>query len=429
MKFHIDFYLLVQLLIAGPAMATKQEANSPNNDLDSQNSYYCTTKATEPWCIPSNYNRYEDPFTHSHLTSQPLPWHYWFGFFLHEVTEVNDLSQTLTMAMYFVVEWLEPRLKINANSTQWQTSQMSPGNEIRLPANNLLWYPDLEIYGLKSFGRKQIMVDMSYTQINMEKKIKFSAYSDVTISCVMSFDNFPLDSQICEFWIGSYSVGNDKVSCMSQFVNHQTGPLRHQQRSLQYDIEWEFMNYNKTLSYWTGRYDYCGFKVFLNRNRISYLVNVYVPACIFVMVSWVSFIIKPDIVPGRMMLLITLFLMLINILNEIKSTAPASKNLHAIDLFLVACIFHVFGALAEYAVILVILRYFNNVNKVALETAGEANSQKSPNRTLAMVLENTVDRRNKQPIKTTIDILDMHSMWVFPCIFATFNAFYWARYW
>jgi hypothetical protein len=39
----------------------------------------------------------------------------------------------------------------------------------------------------------------------------------------------------------------------------------------------------------------------------------------FVVVSWVSFLIKPEVVPGRMALLVTLFLVLINIFNSVRS--------------------------------------------------------------------------------------------------------------
>ena len=59
--------------------------------------------------------------------------------------------------------------------------------------------------------------------------------------------------------------------------------------------------------------------------------------------SWVSFLIKPEVVPGRMGLLVTLFLVLINIFNSVREQAPISSRLNAIDLYLVVCIFLVFS--------------------------------------------------------------------------------------
>ena len=51
-------------------------------------------------------------------------------------------------------------------------------------------------------------------------------------------------------------------------------------------------------------------------------VQVYLPSAMFVIVSWVSFLVKPEVVPGRMAMLVTLFLVLINIFNSVRSVAP-----------------------------------------------------------------------------------------------------------
>ena len=46
------------------------------------------------------------------------------------------------------------------------------------------------------------------------------------------------------------------------------------------------------------------------------------PSGLFVVVSWVSFLIPPEVVPGRMALLVTLFLVLTNIFNTITNISP-----------------------------------------------------------------------------------------------------------
>ena len=68
----------------------------------------------------------------------------------------------------------------------------------------------------------------------------------------------------------------------------------------------------------------------------------------FVIVSWVSFLVKPEVVPGRMAMLVTLFLVLINIFNSVRENAPISSKLNAIDLYLVVCIFFVFGSTTSF---------------------------------------------------------------------------------
>jgi hypothetical protein len=54
------------------------------------------------------------------------------------------------------------------------------------------------------------------------------------------------------------------------------------------------------------------------RNKLKYISLYYLPSGLFVVVSWVSFLIPPEIVAGRMSLLITLFLVLVNIFGIIN---------------------------------------------------------------------------------------------------------------
>ena len=107
---------------------------------------------------------------------------------------------------------------------------------------------------------------------------------------------------------------------------------------------------------------------------MSYIITYYLPSGLFVVVSWISFLIPPDIVPGmqlsltwkvkwyrfimlhfcmnerilvcfagRMALLITLFLVLINIFNNITTNSPKAEGLTAIEIWMLACILFVFG--------------------------------------------------------------------------------------
>ena len=59
-------------------------------------------------------------------------------------------------------------------------------------------------------------------------------------------------------------------------------------------------------------YSSVGFKIKMDRYSSKYFINYYIPSMVFVFVSWVSFIIPPENVPGRMGLLVTMLLVLIN---------------------------------------------------------------------------------------------------------------------
>ena len=64
----------------------------------------------------------------------------------------------------------------------------------------------------------------------------------------------------------------------------------------------------------------------------------------------------PFVISGRMALLVTLFLVLVNIFNSVTGQAPKSEGLTAVETWVVMCILHVFCVLLEYAVILKIIQ-------------------------------------------------------------------------
>ena len=67
-----------------------------------------------------------------------------------------------------------------------------------------------------------------------------------------------------------------------------------------------------------------------------------------------SFLVPASIVPGRMALLVTLFLMMVNLSTSATAHSPKSDQVNGLQVWLLTCIMFVFMALLEYATILYI---------------------------------------------------------------------------
>ena len=100
-----------------------------------------------------------------------------------------------------------------------------------------------------------------------------------------------------------------------------------------------------TCSTLTGNYSVTGFELTLSRKMAFYIITYYFPTGMFVIVSWISFLVPPESVPGRMTILVTVFLCLVNIFNSITNKIPKADGLTAIEAFIIICIIFVFGAL------------------------------------------------------------------------------------
>ena len=70
-----------------------------------------------------------------------------------------------------------------------------------------------------------------------------------------------------------------------------------------------------------------GFQLVLARKVSFYIITFYLPSGLFVVISWISFLVNPECIPGRMSLLITIFLVLINIFNTIQTNSPQVKRI------------------------------------------------------------------------------------------------------
>ena len=172
--------------------------------------------------------------------NKSLPWDYAFRFVIEEISNINDKAQTMSISMYFAVSWLEPRLQINKSATEWTEDRTGPLN-VKLKCFNMIytflfqevnespeilkyiWYPELEIYGLDTFGRQRVLKEMSGVRLNKNKTITYELGVRITISCRMDFNNYPLDAQTCQFQVGScefLNILNNEIVAKVMSKNH-----------------------------------------------------------------------------------------------------------------------------------------------------------------------------------------------------------------
>ena len=137
---------------------------------------------------------------------------------------------------------------------------------------------------------------------------------------------------------------------------------------------------------------YTGFRwtIHLERILLPYKMRLFMPTVFMVSLSWISFIIPPDSFPGRMGLLVTLVLCIINVMTNEMEQSPATSGISKIDLWCIICLVMVAIASLEYAVLLYLMRFgkrglvtactksFSSTGKISvLQAKGGTNSVKT----------------------------------------------------
>jgi len=387
-----------------------------------QGTFYCNdTKHGQidekAWCIPKEYDPQRPPFLYRDDGAKKMNLH--FTFSIREISEVRDAEQVMKIPMYLAVEWKEVRLVINSNHFSWEDDSTGPKGENTEEAETMkhLWKPNLEIYGLEDFTTHKVLGEMAGLRITKEKYIKYDTKVTLEISCQMDFTMYPFDSHTCTFQVGSYFYDMNSITCSSQLIDPSI-ESDFVERNLQHIVGWRNLSEEKTVVRLTsGSYAACGFEILLTRKHEPLVYQVYIPCILFVTVSWISFIIDPKVVPGRMSLLVILFLVIINTFNAVKVNAPSSSSssLNAIESFIVTCIFSIFSAIIEYAVILAIL---------TLRTEPKAETSYS----LASVNNENVEPSVWKRMNVLVNqprIFDGASIVIFPVGFFLYNIHYW----
>ena len=131
-------------------------------------------------------------------------------------------------------------------------------------------------------------------------------------------------------------------------------------------------------------------------------------------------------------------------MGNAKESSPDMHRINAIDVYIVACSIHVFFAILEYAILLLLMKCFE------LERDKQAKQMKmgniSRNQNMTKVREatasgaSTMDTKNMKPVDvndaSSIDVirkisvlsyyhLDWISLILFPISFTIFNICYW----
>ena len=118
------------------------------------------------------------------------------------------------------------------------------------------------------------------------KLIKFRRTISLGVNCPdMHFNDFPFDTQICDVLLQELNLTANTDFRWEKAEVVQREPLTSNE-------------YNLSLRNGTG-VNGSGFQVIMSRKSTVHIYTYFLPSGLMVMVSWISFAVRVDAVPGR----------------------------------------------------------------------------------------------------------------------------------
>ncbi|XP_062297044.1 glycine receptor subunit alpha-3 isoform X1 [Scomber scombrus] len=365
--------------------------------------------------------------------------------FINSFGSIAETTMDYRVNIFLRQQWNDPRLAYSEY----------PDDSLDLDPSMLdsIWKPDLFFANEKGAHFHEVTTDNKLLRIFKNGNVLYSIRLTLTLSCPMDLKNFPMDVQTCIMQLESFGYTmNDLI-----FEWQENGPVQvaegltlpqfllKDERDLRYCTK----HYN------TGKFTCIEVRFHLERQMGYYLIQMYIPSLLIVILSWVSFWINMDAAPARVALGITTVLTMTTQSSGSRTSLPKVSYVKAIDIWMAVCLLFVFSALLEYAAVNFVSRQhkellrfrrhhkskskvhqdvtdskasINNTVTVLNTTGGTANTTQNPpggapksggGKSTEEMRKLFIDRAKK---------IDTVSRAGFPLAFLFFNIFYWVLY-
>ncbi|XP_044517663.1 gamma-aminobutyric acid receptor subunit alpha-6 [Gracilinanus agilis] len=261
---------------------------------------------------------------------------------------VSDVEMEYTMDVFFRQTWTDERLKFRGPSKI-------------LSLNNLMvskiWTPDTFFRN----GKKSIAHNMTTPnklfRIMQNGTILYTMRLTINADCPMRLVNFPMDGHACPLKFGSYAYPKSEI-----IYTWKKGPLysvevpQESSSLLQYDLIGQTVS-SEIIKSNTGEYVIMTVYFHLQRKMGYFMIQIYTPCIMTVILSQVSFWINKESVPARTVFGITTVLTMTTLSISARHSLPKVSYATAMDWFIAVCFAFVFSALIEFAAV----NYFTNL--------------------------------------------------------------------
>ncbi|CAO1308217.1 unnamed protein product [Diamesa hyperborea] len=304
------------------------------------------TLVTNPqYEMDSDYDKNSRP---SELTEVSI------SLYINRISAVDENKEEISFDVFLQVIWLDFRIK--------PKTELGPKHYIELTSEQRheIWVPDLYIRQLREMKVLRLFEEISSLRLYENSTISLSIGATIIIKCDMDFVLYPLDVQKCPVDFSSYKYTVKEMAFLWKKENPLTFPNDFGDNGFRlpkYVVSFYTETRPLTVNYGDADRISARLEITLSREVKSYLLENYLPSTLFVSMSWGSFVVVPEIVPGRMVLLVTTLLSLITMFDTVRNNSPDALELKCIEVWLLCCTFFVFLALMEYFIVLFGIRY------------------------------------------------------------------------
>lgn len=260
--------------------------------------------------------------------------------FIRSFGSISEKTMDYQVDLYLRQHWEDPRLNHKA------IAEALDLNDPKLV--QAIWKPEVYFPNAKEGEFQYVTVPNVLLRIKPNGQILYMLRLKMKFSCMMELNKYPLDVQVCTMEIASFSKTTREL--LLAWNKENPVDLSSDLKMPQFTMEQVVTDHCEELSL-IGNYSCLVAKFHLSRSVGFHMVQSYIPTILIVVISWVSFWMDVDAVPGRTTLGVTTLLTVSSKSAGLNAETPQVSYVKAIDVWMGACTAFIFAALIEFTVV------------------------------------------------------------------------------
>ncbi|CAD6197468.1 unnamed protein product [Caenorhabditis auriculariae] len=259
--------------------------------------------------------------------------------YIEGMSSFHAQSMDFQVDIYFQQKWIDKRL-VHNNTKRILIKDTK--------LFDLIWHPDIYFANARTAAFHDVTQPNFLVWIYGNGTVWYDCRISMTVLCMQNLARYPLDSQGCGLRILSYAYDTEQL----QIRWNGRVPVEVNKDIRMPDMRLQRIKfYVRNDSYATGIWSCAIAEFHVDREITHHIIQSYIPTALIVIISWFSFWLDVEAVPGRVSLSITTLLTLATQSSAARMALPQASYVKAIDVWMGTCMAFVFSAMIEFTVV------------------------------------------------------------------------------
>ncbi|XP_046814431.1 gamma-aminobutyric acid receptor alpha-like isoform X3 [Vespa crabro] len=260
---------------------------------------------------------------------------------------ISEVDMTYSMDCYFRQSWVDRRLAFQGGK---ETLALSISMLARI------WKPDTYFYNGKQSYLHTITSPNKFVRLYQDGRVLYSSRLTIKAGCPMNLEDFPMDTQRCPLKFGSFGYTTRDV--IYKWNSARQVAIAEDMKLSQFDLVANpTANHSTTPPLSHAEYSMLLVYFHLQRHMGNFLIQVYGPCILLVVLSWVSFWLNREATADRVSLGITTVLTMTFLGLEARTDLPKVPYPTALDFFVFLSFAFIFATIIQFAIVHYFTKY------------------------------------------------------------------------